>query len=95
MKKPILVCENPYKVAKFFLDAGWSIDSQPLESCNSLVEVSLFDNHFLLGVIDEYVPPNTVPYIGLGLEFYVAIPKSEIQSVHQMHKDFLTSELQT
>ena len=80
MIKPILACENPYQVAESFRDAGWSIDfSQPPESGDPLVGISLFDNHFLLGITEGYVPNNAVPYIGSGIVFYVVIPKSEME----------------
>ena len=50
MVRPILACENPYKCAKEFIKAGWTVDfSQPPESGDPLVGISLFDNSFLLG----------------------------------------------
>lgn len=96
MIKPILACENPYQVAEVFRGAGWSIDfSQPPESGDPLVGISLFDNYFLLGVIEGYVPNNALPYIGCGIVFYLVIPKSEMENVYRKHRDFITGKLQT
>lgn len=95
MIKPILACDNPYIAAKSFQAAGWSIDfSQPPESGDPLVGVSLFDNQFLLGITEGYVPCNAMPYIGCGVVFYVVIPKSEMENTYRTHKDFRISELQ-
>ena len=66
MIRPILACKNPYRTAEEFVAAGWKIDfSQPPESGDPLVGVSLFDNKFLLGVIDGYVQDNEKEYIGI------------------------------
>ncbi len=95
MIKPILACENPYQAAESFREAGWSIDfTQPPESGDPLVGISLFDNHFLLGITEGYVPDNAAPYIGCGVVFYVVIPESEMENTCQGHKDFLTGKLQ-
>ena len=53
MIRPILACENPYKAAEEFVAAGWKMDfSQPPESGDPLVGVSLYDNVVLLGVTE-------------------------------------------
>lgn len=66
MIRPILACKNPYRTAEEFAAAGWKIDfSQPPESGDPLVGVSLFDNKFLLGVTDGYVQDNEKEYIGI------------------------------
>ena len=59
MIRPILACSDPYKTAEQFAAAGWNIDfSQPPESGDPLVGVSLFGNSVLLGVTDGYVADN-------------------------------------
>ena len=51
MIRPILACEGPYAAAEKFVSAGWKLDfSQPPESGDPLVGVSLFGNSVLLGV---------------------------------------------
>ena len=91
----MLGSENPYQAAESFREAGWSIDfTQPPESGDPLVGISLFDNHFLLGITEGYVPDNAAPYIGCGVVFYVVIPESEMENTCQGHKDFLTGKLQ-
>ena len=96
MIKPILACENQYQIAESFRKAGWSIDfSQPPESGDPLVGISLFDNYFLLGITEGYVPTNALPFIGCGIVFYMVIPESEMENVYRRHRDFITGELQT
>lgn len=96
MIKLILACENPYQAAESFRNAGWSIDFTQLpESGDPLVGISLFDNHFLLGITEGYVPSDAIPYIGCGVVFYVVIPESEMENTYRKHKDFLVSKLKT
>lgn len=55
MLKPILACTDPYIVAEAFEAVGWHIDfSQPPESGDPLVGISLFDNIILLGITEGY-----------------------------------------
>lgn len=90
MIRPILACENPYKIAEEFVSAGWTMDfSQPPESGDSLVGVSLFDNAFLLGVTDGYVQDNEKEYIGCGVVFYLTVPEGEFNKVYESHKRFI------
>ena len=96
MMKPILACRNPYQTAETFRSAGWNIDfSQPFESGDPLVGISLFDNQFLLGITEGYVSPQDIAHIGCGVVFYIMVPKSEIENIYQNHKPFVTSHLQT
>lgn len=89
MIRPILACENPYKIANEFVSAGWTLDfSQPPESGDPLVGISLFDNVFLLGVIDGYVQDNEKEYIGCGVVFYLTVPKDEFNKVYESHERF-------
>lgn len=95
MIKPILACENPYITANEFEMAGWNIDfSQPPESGDPLVGISLFDNVILLGVTNGYVEDDKIPYIGCGVELYIDIPKNEIKEVYSKHNRYVIEALQ-
>ncbi len=86
MIRPILACIDPYKTAEEFAAAGWNIDfSQPRESGDPLVGVSLCDNSVLLGVTDGYVADNHIPYIGCGVEIYITVPTAQIQQLYKNH----------
>lgn len=94
MIKPILACENPYETAKQFAGAGWNIDfSQPPESGDPLVGVSLLDNSVLLGVTEGYVPSQQLPYVGCGVEIYLTVPAGGIQKIYEKHKHLNPTEL--
>lgn len=95
MIRPILACENPYKIAEEFANAGWKIDfSQPLESGDPLVGISLFDNVILLGVTDGYVKDSEKEYIGSGVVFYLTVPSGEFNNVYEAHKRFLIKSME-
>ena len=79
MIKPILAYSDPYKAAQAFVAAGWSVDfSQPPESGDPLVGVSLCGNSVLLGVTDGYVLDEELPHLGCGVEIYMTVPASQI-----------------
>ena len=86
MIRPILACIDPYKTAEEFAAAGWNIDfSQPWESGDPLVGVSLCGNSVLLGVTEGYVSDNNIPHIGCGVEIYITVPTDQIQQVYKNH----------
>lgn len=94
MIRPILACVNPYKTAEVFAAAGWSIDfSQPPESGDPLVGVSLCGNSVLLGVTDGYVADNYIQHIGCGVEIYMTVPAEQIKSIYQNHLMLQPTEL--
>ena len=94
MIKPILACQNPYLTAEKFKSAGWAVDfSNPPESGDPLVGVSLFGNEFLLGITQGYVETAQLPYVGCGVEFYLTVPSVEMQKVHAAHAQFFPTEL--
>lgn len=98
MIRPILACENPYKTAEKFVAAGWKIDfSQPPESGDPFVGVSLYDNSVLLGVKEGYVANDVKQYVGCGVVFYVTVPSDNFSIVYENHKEFVLSavEVQT
>ena len=94
MIRPILACTDPYKTAKEFAAAGWNIDfSQPPESGDPLVGVSLCGNSVLLGITDGYVPGGQLPYIGCGVEIYMTVPAEQLQRLYENHLALKPSEL--
>ena len=98
MIRPILACENPYKIAEEFVAAGWEIDfSQPPESSDPLVGISLYDNSVLLGVTEGYVANDVKQYVGCGVVFYLTVPNDGFNTVYENHKRVALSavEVQT
>ena len=94
MIRPILACANPYKAAEEFAAAGWNIDfSQPPESGDPLVGVSLCGNSVLLGVTEGYVPDSQLPHIGCGVEVYMTVPTEQIQRIYENHLALHPTEL--
>ena len=94
MIRPILACTDPYKAAEEFSAAGWNIDfSQPPESGDPLVGVSLCGNSVLLGVTDGYVPHEHIPYIGCGIEIYMTVPAEQIQRIYENHQPLNPTKL--
>lgn len=94
MIRPILACLDPYKTAEQFAAAGWNIDfSQPPESGDPLVGISLFGNSVLLGVTDGYVADNHIQYIDCGVAIYLTVPAEQIVSIYQNHIIFHPTEL--
>ena len=92
--KPIIACRNPYKTAEKFSKAGWNLDfSNPPESGDPLVGISLFDNSILLGVMEGYVSAEEEPHVGCGVEIYLTVPRNEIQKVHSQHQNMVPTAL--
>ena len=94
MIRPILACINPYKAAEEFAAAGWDIDfSQPPESGDPLVGVSLCGNSVLLGVTAGYVSDAQLPHIGCGVEIYMTVPVEQIRQIYENHLVLKPTEL--
>ena len=86
MIRPVLACIDPYKAAEEFAAVGWNIDfSQPWESGDPLVGVSLCGNSVLLGVTAGYVSDDHIPHIGCGVELYITVPADQIQQLYKNH----------
>lgn len=86
MIRPILACSDPYKAAQEFAAAGWNVDfSQPPESGDPLVGVSLCGNSVLLGVTEGYVSDDQLPHIGCGVEIYMTVPTEQIGIIYRKH----------
>ena len=95
MLRPILACEDPYEAGRTFQAAGWSIDfSQPPESGDPLVGVSLWDNSLLLGVTEGYVPEGGLPFLGCGVVLYLTVPDHALEAVHANHRAFRPTEIE-
>ena len=94
MIRPILACIDPYKTAEEFATAGWNLDfSQPLESGDPLVGVSLCGNSVLLGVTEGYVSDEQISHVGCGVEIYMTVPADEIQTIYDRHSFLHPTEL--
>lgn len=86
MIRPILACIDPYKAVEEFTAVGWNIDfSQPWESGDPLVGVSLCGNSVLLGITKGYVSDNQLSHIGCGVEIYMTVPVEQIQRIYENH----------
>ena len=87
MIRPILACQDPYHTAEVFVRAGWNLDfSNPPESGDPLVGVSLYDNSLLLGITEGYVETEKLDCIGCGVELYLTVPADEIHVIHDKHR---------
>lgn len=96
MIRPILACVNPYETAKILVAAGWHLDfSQPQDSGDPLVGVSLLNNSILLGVTDGYVPDDKLLHLGTGVEIYMTVPLDSIHEIYKKHLPLNPTELQT
>ena len=94
MLRPIVACVNPYETAKIYEAAGWHVDfSSPPESGDPLVGVSLHGNAVLLGVTEGYVDEKDVSHIGCGVEFYITVPKAELNRAHNQHRTFSPTDI--
>lgn len=94
MIRPILACKDPYKIAEEFTSVGWNVDfSQPPESNDPLVGVSLCGNSVLLGVTEGYVPADKITHIGCGVEIYMTVPIEQIQQIYEKHRMFNPTKL--
>lgn len=94
MIRPILSCSNPYEISDIFVNAGWNLDfSQPIESGDPLVGVSLYGNSILLGVVEGYVKEEDVKHLGCGVEIYLTVPHEHIETIYQNHKNLEPTEL--
>ncbi len=94
MIRPILACRNPYQTADRLLSGGWELDfSNPPDSGDPLVGVSLLGNALLLGITNGYVPENKLADIGCGVAFYLTVPQEQLEPIYQNHRCFNPSEL--
>ncbi len=94
MIRPILACKDPYKAAEEFAAAGWNIDfSQPPESGDPLVGVSLCGNSVLLGVTAGYVADDHIQHVGCGVEIYMTVPAEQMKMIYRNHLMFHPTEL--
>lgn len=94
MIRPILACTDPYKAAESFAAAGWNIDfSQPPESGDPLVGVSLCGNSVLLGITEGYVADDHIQYIGCGVQIYMTVPAEQIETIYRNHLKLHPTEL--
>ena len=96
MLRPILACEDPYEAGRAFQAAGWTMDfSQPPESGDPLVGVSLWGNSLLLGITEGYIPEGGLPFLGCGVVLYLTVPDDALEAVHAGHQVFRPAEIKT
>ena len=94
MLSAILACANPYQTAEKFRKAGWTIESSnPPDSGDPLVDVGLFGNRLMLGITTGYVEHDKLPYIGCGIEFFISVPKGELNRLHDLCMEFNPSAI--
>ena len=94
MIRSILACKDPYKAAEEFTSVGWNVAfSQPPDSGDPLVGVSLCDNSILLGITDGYVTDDQIQHIGCGIEIYMTVPAEKIENIYQNHLILHPTEL--
>lgn len=94
MIKPILACRDPYQTAEKFRNAGWEVAfSNPPESGDPLVGVSMHGNTILLGVTEGYVPEGMQENVGCGVEIYLTVPEDKIQEVYSSHAALSPTQL--
>ncbi|MDI9419645.1 MAG: hypothetical protein GX228_09825 [Firmicutes bacterium] len=87
MIRPILACADPYGASEVFVSAGWKLDfSQPVESGDPLVGVSLCGNSVLLGITEGYVSADQLPCIGCGVVIYMTVPIEQIHQIYESHR---------
>lgn len=95
MIRPILACRDPYAAGQAFQSAGWTLDfSQPPESGDPLVGVSLYGNALLLGVTEGYVAKEELPFLGCGVVLYLTVPDDVLEAVHANHRAFCPTEIE-
>ena len=96
MIRPILACQDPYEAGRAFQSAGWTLDfSQPPESGDPLVGVSLYGSALLLGVTEGYVSEVELPFLGCGVVLYLTVPDAALEAIHESHRAFRPAEIKT
>ena len=96
MLRPILACQDPYETGRTFQSAGWTLDfSQPPESGDPLVGVSLYGNALLLGITEGYVSKEKLPFLGCGVALYLTVPDHALEAVRENHRAFQPTEIMT
>jgi hypothetical protein len=92
---PILATDDPYEAAAVFVKAGWSLVFQtPADSGDPMTVVELAGAQVMLGTsLPEFLPPDSRPHKGAGVEFHLAVPEDDIAAVfdaHRQHADSVT-----
>jgi hypothetical protein len=92
---PILATDDPYQAAEVFVRAGWSLifRTSP-DSGDPLTCVGLAGGRLMLGTSGpEFLPAESRPYRGAGVEFHLTVPQDDIDAVfeaHRLHADSVT-----
>lgn len=96
MLTPILATDDPYRAAEVFVEAGWTLVFQtPPDSGDPLACVALADAQVMLGTsLPQFLPAESRPHKGAGVEFHLTVPGDDITGVyeaHQRHAESVTS----
>jgi hypothetical protein len=85
---PILATDDPYRAAEAFIQAGWSLVFQtPRDSGDPLACVALVGAQVMLGTsLPEFLPAESRPHRGAGVEFHLSVPGEDIGSVYEAHR---------
>jgi hypothetical protein len=88
MLTPILATDDPYEAAAVFVRAGWSLVFQtPADSDDPLTIVQLADARLMLGTsLPEFLPADSRPHKGAGVEFHLTVPENDIEAVFDAHR---------
>jgi hypothetical protein len=90
---PILATDNPYQAAAAFVQAGWSLSFQtPPDSGDPLACVTLAGARLLLGTsLPQFLPAESRPHKGAGVEFHLTVPAEDIDAIYQTHRQHAES----
>jgi hypothetical protein len=88
MLTPILATDDPYRAAVDFQAAGWSlIFSTPPAWGDPLACVGLAGAQVMLGTsLPRFLPAESRPHRGAGVEFHVTVPAADIDAIFGAHK---------
>lgn len=87
MLTPILATDDPYEAATAFVKAGWSLIFQtPPDSGDPLACVALAGAQLMLGTaLPQFLPPESRPHKGAGVEFHLTVPDGDLDAVYETH----------
>jgi hypothetical protein len=90
---PILATDDPYQAAQVFVKAGWSLAFQtPPDSGDPLTCVVLAGAQLMLGTsLPQFLPAESRPHKGAGVEFHLTVPGETIHAVYQAHRQHAES----
>jgi hypothetical protein len=90
---PIVATDDPYQAAAVFAKAGWSLVFQtPPGSGDPLACVDLAGARLMLGTsLPQFLPAESRPHKGAGIEFHLTVPAEDIGAVYEAHRQHADS----